>query len=330
MEPEEFSDAMHKRVRPGGEHLYPVFPYTSFTRISEEDTAALFAYLRTQPTAKYTPPENDLRFPYSQRWALRLWKALYFEEGRFVPDTARSAEWNRGAYLVQGLGHCGMCHTPRNFLGASDADLEMTGGTYMDKIEGKLAAWAATNLTSAPSGLSMWSIEDVVGYLKLGFSERAGVFGPMNKVVVNSTRHLSQQDVHAVAVYLKSLPARMQDSGAPADEEVLRFGSAQYDIHCGTCHLPTGLGSEMTGPPLAGSPVVLAADPASLINVTLYGAQVPETAPSKEWQSRGWEIMEPCDQKLDDETAAAILSYVRSAWGNEAGAVTPEQVDAQR
>ncbi len=327
---EDFNLAVREGKTPGGDHLYPVFPYTAFTKLSDEDAAALFAYMQTVTPVSYTPPKNDLGFPYSQRWGLGLWKALYFDEGRFVPDEEKSAEWNRGAYLVEGLGHCGMCHTPRNFMGAGKDDLAMTGGTYLDKIEGKLLDWSASNLTSSPNGLAAWSVDEISEYLKLGFTEKASVFGPMNDVIVNSTRHLSWEDVRAMAVYLKSLPANEQRDAGPADEATLRTGSLQYDIHCGTCHLPTGLGDESTGPPLTGSPVVLAVDPASLINITLYGAQVPGTAPSQEWQNREWKVMEPFAQKLSDDEAAALLSFVRSAWGNAAGEVTAKQVAKQR
>ncbi|MDA8962204.1 cytochrome c [Congregibacter sp.] len=327
---EEFTGAMRRGERPDGTHLYPVFPYTSFTKVSDEDIAAIYAYLKTVTPVKFTPPGNDLSFPYDQRWALGLWKSMYFTEGRHEPQAAQSAQWNRGSYLVEGLGHCSECHTPRNFLGAKDPELAMTGSTYTERVEGKASVWSASNLTSDSSGLAMWSHEDIAQYLKLGFSERAGVFGPMNNVVVNSTRHLSQSDVNAVATYLKSLPANSQDSGAPATEAVVRAGSLQYDIHCGTCHLPTGEGSPETGPPVIGSPVVLDADPSSLINITLYGAQLPKTAPSTEWQARGWKRMESYANKLSDEQVAALLSYMRSAWGHEAGAVTPEQVAKQR
>jgi mono/diheme cytochrome c family protein len=206
----------------------------------------------------------------------------------------------------------------------------MTGGTYMTRFEGKLSAWSAPNLTSADSGLAMWSVEDITDYLKLGVSHRAGVFGPMNEVVVNSTRHLSREDVRAMAVYLKSLAANSQDSGEPASADVLRAGSLQYDIHCGSCHLPTGEGSSEQGPPLIGSPVVLDWDPASLINITLNGAQTPHISPSTEWESRAWIRMEPYDNKLDDEQVAVLLSFIRATWGHEAGAVTPEQVAEQR
>jgi mono/diheme cytochrome c family protein len=279
---------------------------------------------------KYSPPENDLGFPYNQRWAIGLWKSLYFDEGRFEPQPEQSKQWNRGSYLVEGLGHCGMCHSPRNFMGATDTDLALTGGTYMTRVEGKLSAWSAPNLTSADNGLAIWHEEDIRDYLKLGFSQRAGVFGPMNKVVINSTRHMSTEDVTAMAVYLKSLPANSQDINPPAEDEAIRAGSVQYDIHCGTCHLPAGQGSADTGPPLIGSPVVLDTDPSSLINITLFGAQTPKTAPSDEWHLRRWKQMKPFAAKLNDKQVADLLSFVRSAWGHKAGAVSQEQVATQR
>ncbi|MDP5053291.1 MAG: cytochrome c, partial [Congregibacter sp.] len=327
---EEFTHAMRQGERPDGTHLYPVFPYTAFTKVSDEDIAAIFAHLQSIEPVRLSPTENALDFPYDQRWALGLWKSLFFTEGRFEPQPSQSAEWNRGAYLVEGLGHCGMCHTPRNFLGAMDADLALTGGTYMERVEGKLSAWSSPNLTPASSGLGAWSHDDIADYLKLGFSQRSGVFGPMNNVVVNSTRHMSQADVDAIAIYLTSLPVNAQEADAPASDDVLRAGSLQYDIHCGTCHLPTGEGSPETGPPMLGSAVVMDVDPSTLINITLYGAQLPATAPSEAWKSRGWKRMEPYANKLSDEQAAALLSYMRSAWGHKAGAVSPEQIARQR
>jgi mono/diheme cytochrome c family protein len=133
-----------------------------------------------------------------------------------------------------------------------------------------------------------------------------------------------------MAVYLKSLPDNEEKDGSQPDEDTMRQGSLLYDIHCGTCHLPTGLGSDTTGPPLLGSPVTLATDPASLINITLYGPHSPRTAPSQEWETRAWKRMEPYAAVLDDEEAAALLSYIRNAWGKSAGEVTAKQVANQR
>lgn len=327
---DDFATALREGERPGGQHLYPVFPYTAFTKMSDADIAALFAYFQTLEPETYTAPDNDLGFPYSKRWMLGAWKTLYFDADRFEPDPSQSKEWNRGAYLVQGPGHCGMCHTPRNFLGAQDDDMALTGATYQDRIEGQLLNWSSTNLTSAKSGLASWSADEIVSYLKFGVSTRAGVFGPMNEVVVNGTMHLTEEDLQAVATYLKALPANEQDSGSMPDDDVMRLGSVLYDIHCGTCHLPTGLGSEITGPPLVGSSVTLAADPASLINITLYGPQLPRMAPSEKWQSREWQPMDPYATILEDDEMAALLSYVRNAWGHSAGEVTEKQVTHQR
>ncbi|GAB5412891.1 MAG: cytochrome c [Congregibacter sp.] len=327
---EDFERAMRHGERPDGEHLYPAFPYTSFTRMTDEDVAAIYAFLMSLEPVRRASPENALDFPYNQRWALGAWKALFFEAERYAAQADQTESWNRGAYLVESLGHCGECHTPRNFLGASDRSMAFTGSRYLTRVEGKLSAWSASNLTSDPSGLAKWSRKELADYLKLGFSHRAGVFGPMNRVVLGSTSQLSESDVWAMAEYLKSLPANAQEAGNVASDDVLRAGSLQYDIHCGTCHLPTGEGSAETGPPVLGSPVVLDADPASLINITLYGAQLPDKAPSKSWQSRGWKRMEAYDNKLNDEQVAALLSFMRASWGHEAGAVTADQVAAQR
>jgi len=327
---EQFVRALREGVRPNGEHLYPAFPYTAFTLVSDQDASDLYEYFRSLTPVSYRAPDNELRFPYNQRWLLSLWKALYFGAGRFAPDGAQSAEWNRGAYLVEGLGHCGSCHTPRNFLAAPDAKLAFSGGISYHTTAGKTLAWSATNLTSAPSGLSAWPIEELVSYLRYGMSANASVFGPMNEVVLNSTRHLSEGDVRAMAVYLKSLPAREQPADGQVAPETLNAGSLLYSIHCGTCHLPTGLGSDTTGPSLVGSSVTLAPDPASLINITLHGPELPHTAPSPQWQARRWQMMGAYADKLTDDEVVALLSYVRNAWGNKAGEVTADHVSRQR
>lgn len=327
---EQFVAALREGVRPDGEHLYPAFPYTAFSKVSDADAAALFAYLKSLKPVNQAPTDNELSFPFNQRWLLGAWKWMHFEPARYVADAKQSAEWNRGAYLVEGLGHCSACHTPRNFLGAEDADLKYTGGTYKETIDGKLLDWSASNLTSAQQGLQAWSVDELTSYLKKGISLRATVFGGMNDVVANSTAHLSEQDVRAMATYLKSLPAAAQDSGPKPSQETLADGELQYNIHCGTCHLPTGLGAEDTGPPLAGSATVNAPDPASLINITLYGAQVPHAPPSPEWQTRKWQVMEAFGHKLSDEETALLLTYIRNAFGNQAGEVTADQVAKQR
>ncbi len=327
---EQFIRALREGIRPDGVHLYPAFPYTAFTKITDTDAKALWSFVRDIAAVRYTPPDNTLRFPYSQRWLIGAWKALFFDAERFTADAGKSQEWNRGAYLVQGLAHCSACHTPRNFLGAESSEQALTGGIQTHLKDGKLRTWSSTNLTSAPSGLAAWSVEDVTSYLKFGVSSYAGVLGPMNEVVMNSTRHMTQSDVRAMAVYLKSLPSVEQAGTKKPDAQTLSKGDLLYSIHCGTCHLPTGMGSPTTAPPLVGSPITLAPDPASLINVTLDGPDLPHDAPSDLWLQRRWKAMEPYRDKLSDEEVAALLSFIRNSWGNNAGAVEPAQVKQQR
>ncbi len=186
----------------------------------------------------------------------------------------------------------------------------------------------AANLTSSPHGLKAWSEDDVAGYLKLGVGLRARLMGTMNEVVLNSTRYLSEQDTRAMAVYLKSLGPGGDVDHRPS-EEVMKLGAKLYDIHCGTCHLPTGKGSAETGPPLEGSAFAQAPDPSSLIDLVINGPRLPAPAPSGAWQ-QPWQSMTPFGQKLSDEQAAALLTFVRNSWGNAAGTVEPKDIDRMR
>ncbi|WP_241521015.1 c-type cytochrome [Steroidobacter cummioxidans] len=323
----QFAQALRKGVRPDGTHLYPVFPYTAYTKVTDEDATALFAYLKSMPAVSATPSQNEMSFPFNQRWLMGLWKALFFNEGPYQPVAAQSAEWNRGAYLVEGLGHCSACHSPRNVLGAERSSAAMTGGTYLDRVpSGEVRPWSAPNLTSSSTGLGEWSVEDIAAYLKKGRNAHVSVSGPMNEVIMNSTQHLTDEDVRAMSVYLKSVPANDGDVTQPASGSLMSEGSLVYDVHCGTCHLPTGEGSADTGTALARvSPLVQANDPASLINIILYGPPLPEPElPAK------WKRMEPFADKLTDEEIAQVASFVRGSWNNKAGAVTAEQVAKQR
>lgn len=326
--PADFLASMREGVRPDGAHLYPVFPYTAFTRVSDEDMGALFAFLKSIPAVRQEAPENELSFPFNQRSLLGVWKALFLDEGAFRADPSRSEEWNRGAYLVEALAHCSACHSPRNFLGAEDSDKAMTGGVYVDRVPGgKYRPWSAPNLTSAPTGLGLWSRQQLVAYLKTGRNDFLETHGPMNEVILNSTRHLADSDVAAMAEYLKSLPANEQGPGPSPDPRVMGMGRTLYNLHCGTCHLPTGLGDPESAPRIAGgSLIVQASDPASLINVILYAPQLPHPPlPSKRRKP-----MEDFQYVLDDEEVAALATYIRNNWDNAAGAVSASQVAAQR
>ncbi|HWK52232.1 MAG TPA: cytochrome c, partial [Steroidobacter sp.] len=322
----DFYRAMKHGVRPDGSHLYPAFPYPSFAKMSDSDIASLFLYMQTIAPATAPAKANDLSFPYNIRFGLRAWNKLFHEPATFVPDPQQSDEWNRGAYLTQGVAHCGACHTPRNFLGAERGALALTGGVMFDEVRpGKYREWSAVNLTTHPTGLGHWTEIDIASYLQKGESERAIVHGPMIEIVLNSTRHFEDADVRAIATYLRGIPAGANPSGSTPTEKQLASGKITYTVHCGSCHLPTGLGDEGLGVTLAGNSIVQAADPSSLINVILYGPRLPPP-PFVSERTR----MKPFGKRLSDDDIADLATYVRANFGNQAGAVTPAQVKRQR
>ena len=324
----DFLSALRSGVRPNGEHLYPAFPYTAFTKISDADAHALYVYMKTLTPVATAAPENKMHFPYNQRWALGMWKMMFFTEGRFAADKSKPAQWNRGAYLVQALTHCDACHAPRNFLGAEASDFVMSGGEYTAAVPGgEQRVWSTPNLTSAPDGLHSWSVQDITEYLKTGRNSFTETYGPMNEVIMNSTRNLSEADVQAMAVYLKSLPPSKPESISKPSAQTMQAGETLYNVQCGTCHLPTGLGNqdENSGARLAGSPVVQASNPASLINTIIYGPPLPNPPLPKRWKP-----MEGFGDKLADDEIAALATFIRATWGNDAAAVTADQVAKQR
>ena len=342
----QFARALREGIAADGRHLYPAFPYTAYSKITDQDVHAIYAYLRSLKPVRYTPPANRLLFPFGLRSLLAVWNLLFFEAGRYAPDDSKSAQWNRGAYLVQALGHCGACHTPHNALGAERHAEMLRGGVYLDEIadevvdgvltpldERTLRAWSAANLTPAPGGLGAWSRDQIAAYLKTGHSARAAAFGPMSKVVVNSTSLLTDADVHAIADYLASLPPAA--SATPStDADRRRAGEIVYTTRCADCHLPTGLGVPRsvaadpgkTAPPLAGSAALQAPDPASLINVILYGAHESGSSQGAWPKMSGFEL----SVGLDDAQIADLCTYLRSSWGNRAGAVDAAAVARQR
>jgi alcohol dehydrogenase (quinone), cytochrome c subunit len=322
--PADLRRAMHEGVAPGGRRLYPAFPYPSYTQVTDEDFDAIYAFLRTIKPVTYTAPGNGILF--SQRWTMRIWNALFFEPGRFDVDTGQSAEWNRGAYLVEGLGHCGACHTPRNLFMAEIRERAHQGGVMSDHAaDGSSRRWFAVNLTSATNGLAAWSEDDLFRYLHTGFSRRAGTFGPMNKVIVNSLRHLSADDVRAMAGYIKSLPAGGEYEGDGVPSDLVDAGRPIYEEHCEKCHGESGRGGFFGGPPLAGSAIVQSDNPISLFNVVLHGPETPE-----EVSFGKWEDMTSYADTLSDEETAAVSNFVRGSWGNRARPVTEAEVSAQR
>ena len=326
--PADFSRAMRAGVSRSGEHLYPVFPYTAFAGLTREDMAAIFAYIRSLEPVRSSPPQNDLPFPIDWRGSLVVWKWLYADRGVHRPDGTRSAEWNRGAYLVRALGHCGACHSPRNLLLAEIPERALSGGTHFHPVSpGRQRLWAAVNLTPAATGLVAWSADDIASYLKTGHSQKAGRFGPMDSVIAEGTRHLTEDDALAVAEYLKSLPPAEVIAEVASIPGQWERGLAIYAEHCEDCHMASGRGNFFKAPPLAGSAVVQAPAPFSLINIILYGAAVPDDVAAP---YRLWEDMVPYRDKLNDAEIAALGNYLRSAWGNRGGSVTEEAVARQR
>lgn len=323
---DDFRKAMREGVRPNGEHLYPAFPYTDFAQIRDEDLASLYLYFMSVDPIEGAAQENALAFPYDRRELLAPWKFLFHDAQTFEPNTARSDEWNRGAYLVEALGHCGACHTPRNALGAERVDWALSGAVVQDKVKlGFYRDWAATNLTNSPRGLASWSEDDIVAYLKEGQNDKSVVHGPMVEVVMHSTRHLSESDLHAMAVYLKAQePIEQAIEILPSDEQ-LAAGELVYTVHCGSCHLPDGAGDSGLGVTLKQNPIVQADDPSSLINVILYGPHLPGPPFTVDRTT-----MKMFGKRLSDQEIAAVSSYLRVNFGNRAGAVDAAQVKRQR
>jgi mono/diheme cytochrome c family protein len=343
---QQFARALREGIAADGTHLYPALPYTAYTNVTDQDVHAIYVYFRSLKPVNYVPPGNKMSFPFSIRALIGGWNLLFFEPSRYSPDSSRSAEWNRGAYLTQGLGHCGACHTPRNFFGGERGSEALTGGEFLEEIadevvndkitpmdESTVRPWSAANLTSAASGLGAWSREGIAAYLKTGHSTRAGAFGPMSEVIANSTSHLTDLDINAIAVYLKSLPPNAQSVPREPAADALKAGETVYTTRCADCHLPTGLGmpraansdGSKTAPPLARNAALQAPNPATLINVILYGAH-ESTITADSWpKMSGFEL----SVGLDDDQIAALCTYVRSSWGNQAGAVDAAAVGKQ-
>jgi mono/diheme cytochrome c family protein len=248
---------------------------------------------------------------------------LYFKPAVFEADKSRDLAWNRGAYLVQGLGHCSACHSTRNTLGAPQGGL--TGGLIPS------VGWYAPSLTSdREAGLGKWEVEQIVQLLHTGVSARATVVGPMAEVVGRSLQHLSGQDVTAMALYLKSLPqtappARQAPQTGPASEQFLAQGKKLYEQHCVDCHAANGQGQPPHYPPLAGNRAMTMDEPVNAIRSVLHGGFPPGTAGNPRPYG-----MPPFSHVLDDQQAAAVISYARATWGNAATPVTTTQVNANR
>ncbi len=325
---DEFFRMLHEGKSRDGTLLYPAMPFASYTKVSRADSDAIYAYLMSTQPVHRPNRAHTLRFPYNQRSLLIGWRALFFRAGEYTPDPKQSVEWNRGAYLVEGLGHCTMCHTEINALGGNSASKEFQGGLI------PLQNWYAPSLTSnKEAGLGDWSIDDIVDLLHAGVSNRGAVYGPMAEVVYDSFQYLSEDDVRAVAVYLKSLPGHSNEvDKSPksqfVNEEANRLaplGKKIYEAQCAICHAAEGQGKLPHFPPLANNQSIQMNSAVNPIRMVLNGGYAPGT--NKNPMPYG---MPPFAQSLSDEEVAAVVTYIRTAWGNHGAPVSVKEVNALR
>jgi cytochrome c553 len=328
---DNFWQAMHHGRSKDGRRLNPAFPYTSFTLMTRADSDALLGYLKTLAPSSQSNQPHALRWPYGTQAALATWQWLYFKPGVYVDDAVRSAEWNRGAYLVRGAGHCGACHTPRNALGASIEKLALSGSMM------PVQNWYAPSLLAPrEAGITAANQQDTLALLKTGVSPQGSAIGPMADVVRHSTQHLSQSDLRAMAVYLQSVstatalggPIRARPQSRDEERTLasgLKNGAALYETHCANCHGKSGEGQGSAYPALSGNRSVTLSNPANLVQVVLYGGYAPSTAGNP--RPFG---MPPFVLQLNNKNTADLLTFIRNSWGNSAPGVTELEVNQTR
>jgi mono/diheme cytochrome c family protein len=312
---EAFDAAVRGGLRRNGSRLYPAMPYTTYTKMSRDDVLAIRAYLNTVIPVRNAVVANTLPFPFNIRTSMRVWNALYFSQGDYKPDSKQSAEWNRGAYLVDGPGHCGACHTPKTFLGGDKTDRYLRGGY--------LQGWSAPDITGdARVGVGAWPADELVAYLKSGHNRVSAATGPMAEVVSLSTEHMTDPDLKAIATYLKSVSGKQdQPQALPKDNPAMVAGAAIYRDQCSACHGIDGKGIAELFPSIADSSMVKSDDPSTSIRIVLRGARsvgtpAQPTAPG----------MPSYGRQLDDAQIAAVLTYMRNNWGPAAAPVAAADV----
>lgn len=327
---QQFADAVRKGVLPDGTRLYPAMPYPDYAKINDEDMHALYTYFMqgVKPSAE-TPPKTDLSFPFSQRWGMRFWNWAFTADKPFQPIDGASAEVNRGAYLVEGLGHCGSCHTPRG-LGMNEKALDSSDAKFLPG--GSLNGWEVPSLR----GIAHWNEQEIIDYLGKGRNDKASVGGEMTSVVENSTAYMTDADLKAIAAYVKFLggnpPLSADDIQAAHATEAkltsaknLSEGERLYLDNCGACHFVTGKGAPGVFPQLDQATIVNAQDPTGLIHTILAGAQQPSTA-----RAPSTLAMPGFAARLSDDEVAQLSTFIRQGWSNKAPSVTADQVGKVR
>ncbi|KTC18490.1 alcohol dehydrogenase [Pseudomonas marginalis ICMP 9505] len=327
----DFDRAVRHGVAPGGRRLYPAMPYPSYAKLSDDDIRALYAFFMkgVEPAEQANTP-SGIPWPLNLRWPIALWNGVFAPTAAYVAKPEQDALWNRGAYIVQGPGHCGSCHTPRG-LAFNEKALDESGKPYL--AGGLLDGWYAPSLRQDPNtGLGRWSEAQIVQFLKTGRNQHAVVYGSMTEAFNNSTQFMADDDLAAIARYLKSLPGDAQRDGAPwqyqavaADARPDVPGAHTYATRCASCHGLDGKGQPEWMPPLAGATSALAKESASAINITLNGSQRVVAAGVPDAYR-----MPAFREQLSDQEIAQVLTYMRSTWGNHGGAVDAKAVGKLR
>lgn len=321
---EQFDKAMRKGVAADGHNLYPAMPYPSYSKMSAEDMQSLYQYLMlgVAPVEKANL-QSQMKWPYNMRWGLSFWNILFGGSKPYTLDSTQTVQWNRGAYIVQGLGHCGSCHTPRGLLFEEKAmSQDGSNGKYF--LSGSTVDnWHAVNLRN------LWTVPEIASFLKTGSNQHATAYGAMTEVIGLSTQHFTDEDLTAIAIYLKSLSSedgKQTQLILPIEKSQLYKSSEGlgYVQFCSTCHRNDGRGVAKIFPPLAGNKSILSEDPTSVIHVVLSGWKSAETKTNHRI------VGMPEYGSLSDSELAGIITFIRSSWGNSAPAVSVDQVKAVR
>jgi len=312
---DDFWQAMHNGKRPDGSAMYPACPYTSYTHVARDDIDAVHAYLEDLPAVEQVQPDHNLDWPYGYRSLLGLWQWRYFEAGALAPKPQQSDTWNRGRYLVEGLGHCDACHRARGRFGAALTAEDAPGAL--------IHGWYAPPLADPDqAGLQQWAIAHAAAFLQSGKAEHAAMMGPMADVVYDSLQHWTDDDALAAATYLKTIapqevesPLRLIRLSEKGAANAMAEGRVLYREHCAECHGDDGQG-DTGAPALAGNRAVTMDDPVNVANMIRMGGFPPATAGNP--QPYGM----PPFHGLSERELAALVSYIRGSWGNDAPPVT--------
>lgn len=318
---DDFQRAMSEGIGRGGVHLYGAMPFTAYTKVSREDNRAIFAYLQSLQPVNNAVETNQLPFPFNMRASLIGWNWINFTKGEFKPNTEKSDEWNRGAYIVEGLGHCGTCHTPKNLIGGDKNDNFLQGAVVEN--------WMAPDITpNIHTGIGNWTSEDLIQYLKTGSNRFDIASGPMAEEIEHSSQHWTDADLKAVAVYLKD-SGHGGDNAAPQplkpDDARMVAGKAIYADRCSACHTPDGKGQQNLFPRLANSPLINSDNVTSLVHVVLAGSRPGATSAAPTAPG-----MPSFDAYLSDADIANVVTYIRNSWGNAAAPVENSDVKKLR